>query len=72
MAANKNGQLFYNNLDAMVGATNPWFPKYDVRVITSAKTRPISPLDMGRTSCQWIRGTFKHSKKHGLKSVSNT
>jgi hypothetical protein len=48
---NKNGWTFYKNLDAMIGATILQFLKYIVGVITSANTRPIPPLEMGRKAC---------------------
>jgi len=45
---NKNEQPSCKNMDAMIGATSPQFPKYDVGVITFEETRVIPPLEMGR------------------------
>jgi hypothetical protein len=40
--------------------------------ITSIEARPISPLEMKKKVCQQIKGTSKHSKELGPKSLLNT
>jgi hypothetical protein len=74
IAPNKNGQLSCKNLDVMIGATNLQLPKDLAKTITFAKSRHTPPLKMGRKTCQWTRGTSKHSKKKKLdpRSVPNT
>jgi hypothetical protein len=32
----------------MIGVTNPQLPEYDVEAITSTKTKPTPPLEMGK------------------------
>jgi hypothetical protein len=66
IAPNKNGWLSCKNLDAMIRVTILQFSMYVVKVITSTKTKFIPPLEMGRETCQWTKGTFEHSKYIGL------
>jgi hypothetical protein len=33
---------------------------------------PISPLEMGRKTCQWIKETFGHFKEFGPMRLLNT
>jgi hypothetical protein len=54
---NKNGWPFYKNLDTMIKATSPHYPKYVVQRITSIETILIPLLEMG--SLQTLQKTSK-------------
>jgi hypothetical protein len=69
---NKNGWSSYKNFNAIIGAISPQFFKYVVGVITFIETKHIPPLEMGREACEWITGTFGHSKEPSLMSIPNT
>jgi hypothetical protein len=55
IAPNKNGQLFYKNLDVMIKVISPQLPKYITKAIASIEIRPIPHLEMGREVADKLR-----------------